>query len=109
MRACGKQSVFTGTGVGDVPKPVHLLMILSRCKASSKRYTYTSVASLSPVDTALQPEVTRGSCGTLKGRYRGTQPTTQIIHIIIIIDRLYIALFSALEQTHCAPVVCDSE
>ena len=29
--------------------------------------------------------------------------------IIIDIDRGYIALFSALEQTHCALVACDSE
>ena len=29
--------------------------------------------------------------------------------IIIIIDRFYIALFSALEQTHFAHVACDSE
>ena len=28
---------------------------------------------------------------------------------IIIIDRFYIALFPALEQTHCAHVACDSE
>ena len=28
---------------------------------------------------------------------------------IIIIHRFYIALFSALEQTHCAHVACDSE
>ena len=28
---------------------------------------------------------------------------------IMIIDRFYIALFSSLEQTHCAYVVCDSE
>ena len=27
----------------------------------------------------------------------------------IIIDRFYIALFSALEQTRCADVACDSE
>ena len=29
--------------------------------------------------------------------------------IIIIIHSFYIALFSALEQTHCAHVACDSE
>ena len=29
--------------------------------------------------------------------------------ISIIIDRLHIALLSALEQTHCANVACDSE
>ena len=29
--------------------------------------------------------------------------------IIIIINSFYIALFSALEQTHCAHVACDSE
>ena len=29
--------------------------------------------------------------------------------IIIDIDRSYMALFSALEQTHCALVACDSE
>ena len=28
---------------------------------------------------------------------------------IIIIDRFYIALFTALEQTHCAHVARDSE
>ena len=31
-----------------------------------------------------------------------------IIIIVIIIDRFYIALFSALEQTHCARIMCDS-
>ena len=30
-------------------------------------------------------------------------------NIIIIIDRFYIALFSALWQTHYAHVACDSE
>ena len=29
--------------------------------------------------------------------------------IIIIIDQFYIALFSALKQTHCTHFVCDSE
>ena len=29
--------------------------------------------------------------------------------IIIIIHSFYIALFSALEQTHCAHIACDSE
>ena len=29
--------------------------------------------------------------------------------IIVIIHSFYIALFSALEQTHCAHVACDSE
>ena len=31
------------------------------------------------------------------------QPVTAVLpNVIIIIDRFYIALFSALEQTHCA-------
>ena len=29
--------------------------------------------------------------------------------VIVIVDRFYIALFSALEQTHCALVACASE
>ena len=29
--------------------------------------------------------------------------------ILIIIDHFYMALFSALEQTHCAYVTCESE
>ena len=32
-----------------------------------------------------------------------------IIIIIIIIDQFYTVLFSALEQTHCAHVACDSQ
>ena len=32
-----------------------------------------------------------------------------MIIIIIIIHRFYITLFSALEQTQCAHVACDSE
>ena len=32
-----------------------------------------------------------------------------IIIIIIIVYHFYIVLFSALEQTHCAHVSCDSE
>ena len=31
------------------------------------------------------------------------------LSFILIIDHFYIALFSALEQTHCAVVACDSE
>ena len=41
-----------------------------------------------------------------------SQPDSQkAIHseFIIISDRFCIALFSALEQTHCAHVTCDSE
>ena len=45
--------------------------------------------------------------------YNGKEGTTNIhkhiIIIIIIIILFYIALFSALEQTHCAHVACDSE
>ena len=40
-------------------------------------------------------------------------PTLLLAHdfiiIIIIIDQFYIVLFSALEQTHCAHVACDSQ
>ena len=36
-------------------------------------------------------------------------PDEIIIIIIIIIHSFYIALFSALKQTHCAHVACDSE
>ena len=32
-----------------------------------------------------------------------------IFQVIIIIHSFYIALFSALKQTHCAHVTCDSE
>ena len=44
-------------------------------------------------------------------RYRKHTETTLLLIIIIIITviRFYIALFSALEQTHCAHVACDSE
>ena len=40
---------------------------------------------------------------------RTTQPFTLAARIIIIIHRFSTALFSALEQTHCAHVACDSE
>ena len=31
------------------------------------------------------------------------------VYVCSVVDRFYIALFSALEQTHCAHVACDSE
>ena len=33
---------------------------------------------------------------------------TQCIYAVVV-DRFYIALFSALEHTHCALVACDSK
>ena len=41
---------------------------------------------------------------TQKTLYRNSR-----IIILIIIDRVYIALFSAFEQTHCVHVACDCE
>ena len=29
--------------------------------------------------------------------------------VIVVVDRFYTALFSALEQTHCALVACNSK
>ena len=37
------------------------------------------------------------------------QSTHKMKKIIIIIHGVYIALFSALKQTHCAYVTCDTE
>ena len=39
----------------------------------------------------------------------GTFTLTETIICIIIIHTFYIALFFALEQTHCAHVACDSK
>ena len=43
------------------------------------------------------------------GRCHISVSTSWGIFIIIIIHSFYIALFSALEQTHCAHVACDSD
>ena len=32
-----------------------------------------------------------------------------VVVVVVVVDRFYIALFSALEQTHCAHVSCDSK
>ena len=49
-------------------------------------------------------------------RFRAPQSTTVLVYALPMKDRkglahccLYIALFSALEQTHCTLVTCDSE
>ena len=36
-------------------------------------------------------------------------PSYSFVKYIIIIDSFYVALFSALEQTHCAHIASDSE
>ena len=41
--------------------------------------------------------------------YCGEEKIQLLVADIIIINRFYIVLFSALEQTHCAIVACDSE
>ena len=35
--------------------------------------------------------------------------TCIIVSLLLITDHFYIALFSALKQTHCVHVTCDSE
>ena len=38
----------------------------------------------------------------------GTEGNVVVV-VVVVVDRFYIALFSALEQTHCALVACDFE
>ena len=35
--------------------------------------------------------------------------SAQIVITVVVVDQFYIAIFSALQQAHCAVVTCDSK
>ena len=60
-------------------------------------------------NNSLRPRKPEGSLGRTAQDVHLDSHTAPELWFGVVVDRLYIALFSALEQTRCALVACDFE
>ena len=85
-----------------------MLLNVLRCQLTYQGQAETNAEEW--FNIALRPRKPEGSLGrTAQDGHLDSHTAPELCETTLLVGRLYIALFSALEQTHCARVACDSE